>query len=315
MSEFVLCARNVNDDGTFGDDTGDSVYLVVPDGAEPKVSMKEDDPKVWGQKVIDAARQPDGSGDILVFIHGYNNPQLTVLERHVMVRDAIRSAREHPFRGVVVSFDWPCSNSALAYLPDRVKAKETALTLVTGGIALLASFQRPDCKVNVHLLAHSTGAFVVREAFDDADDRHFENGGWKVSQICLISGDVSSRSMSETNAESESVYNHCVRLTNYENSHDEVLGLSNVKRFGVAPRVGRTGLPDDAPDAAVNVDCSDFYRDLPPEQKDLVYSHSWHFTNPTFMQDLALVIDGVDRGSMSTRLAVPGRDNRFLLRS
>ncbi len=49
-------------------------------------------------------------------------------------------------------------------------------------------------EINVLLLAHSTGAYVVREAFDDADDRRriaAING--TVSQLVLIAGDVPRR--------------------------------------------------------------------------------------------------------------------------
>jgi len=114
-------------------------------------------------------------------------------------------------------------------------------------IALFSSIQRPDCRINVHLLAHSTGAYVVREAFDDADDRPaVAQRNWMVSQIALIGGDVSSQSMSEGNATTESLMRHCVRLTNYSNPYDSVLKLSNVKRLGAAPRVGRVGLPEAA---------------------------------------------------------------------
>ena len=83
---------------------------------------------------------------------------------------------------------------------------------------------------------------------------------WTVSQIAFISGDISSSSMEAGDSETESIYRHCLRLTNYSNTHDEVLQISNVKRIGVAPRVGRVGLPDLAPPQALNVDCSVYYQ-------------------------------------------------------
>ena len=144
----------------------------------------------------------------------------------------------------------------LNYLEDRHDAKQTALQLVTDGITLFAEEQGTDCTINVHLLGHSTGAYVIREAFDDADDASLANNSWLVSQIALIGGDVSSASLSDTTASAESLYRHCTRLTNYSNRHDAVLKLSNAKRVGMAPRVGRVGLPTDAPSKAVDIDCS-----------------------------------------------------------
>ena len=42
--------------------------------------------------------------------------------------------------------------------------------LVKHGIHAFAKLQEPACKIDMHVLAHSMGAYVVREAFDDADD-------------------------------------------------------------------------------------------------------------------------------------------------
>ena len=42
--------------------------------------------------------------------------------------------------------------------------------LVKHGIHAFAKMQEPACKIDMHVMAHSMGAYVVREAFDDADD-------------------------------------------------------------------------------------------------------------------------------------------------
>ena len=151
------------------------------------------------------------------------------------------------------------------YPPDCHRAKATAFQLVSDGIAYLSGQQTPSCTTNVHVLGHSTGAYVIREAFDDADDTGLPNDSWSVSQVIFAAGDVSSGSMSADNSSSESIYRHCVRLTNYFSRHDEALDLSNVKRLGNAPRAGRIGLPDDAPQSAVNIDCTAYYENLTKE--------------------------------------------------
>ncbi len=94
---------------------------------------------------------------------------------------------------------------------------------------------------------------------------------------------------------------HAYRLTNYFNKYDEVLQISNVKRAGTEPRVGRVGLPPNAPAKTVNVDCSAHYNAL-PGPGGLSQSHSWYFTDATFHGDLAETL----RGSMD-RTVVPGR--------
>jgi esterase/lipase superfamily enzyme len=218
---------------------------------------------------------------------------------------------------VIVSFDWPSDDEALAYLADRHRAKETALKLVSDGIAALSRRQTPDCATNIHLLCHSTGAYVVREAFDDADDTALKQSSWTVSQILFAAGDVSSASMSDGNPTAASVYNHCIKLTNYSNRHDAVLDISNVKRLGVAPRAGRVGLPGNAPGKAVNVDCTDYYALLTDAaHTDIAaadqpggivgaQSHSWYFGNAVFTRDVFSTVIGIEDGVVPTRAANP----------
>jgi len=320
MVDYVMSVRAIQD-GLFVPDVGPTTFLAVPDGADP-------DPRQaiaaldWYGKVQSAGEwknsRGEARGDILFVVHGYNESEQEVMDRHRRIRDGLAAFN---FKGVIVSFDWPCGNSALAYLPDRHRAKLTALQLVNDGIRELSARQTPDCAINIHILGHSTGAYVIREAFDDADDASLKQSSWLVSQIMFAAGDVSSGSMSDGNPGASSVYNHCVRLTNYSSQHDVVLDISNVKRLGVAPRVGRVGLPDDAPGFAVNVDCSEYYALLDsskaveaadePLGRPGAPSHSWYFGNAIFSRDVFDTIIGVENGQRSTR--VTGRDGKLHL--
>jgi hypothetical protein len=309
MPDYVITVR-AQEAGAFTDDIGSTQFLLVQDGQPDYSQAVILAPGVWVDQVLDlsnAVRDATGvvRGDVLVFIHGYNNSIADVLARHRLLKQGLPT---HGFGGTVVSFDWPCGDTALAYLDDREQAKLTAFSLVKDCILNLAQRQAGGrCITNVHLLAHSTGAYVIREAFDDADDRNaIASANWTVSQIALIAGDVSSDSMSAGNASSQSIYRHCIRLTNYSNPYDEVLQLSNVKRLGVAPRAGRVGLPADVPSTSVNVDCGDYYQGTmqlpPPPTLSGVRSHSWYFGDPIFTEDLAQTLNGaLDRGVITTR--------------
>lgn len=311
--EFVMCARTV-EKNSFVAEPGPTLFLQVPSNElpSPKHAVARKDvwvkrlrkESIWGKDV----RTKADRGDILIFIHGYNNSQDIVMQRHRQLKADLAAAG---WKGCVVSFDWPSDDMTLNYLEDRHDAKQTALQLVTDGIALLSQEQGPDCTINVHLLGHSTGAYVIREAFDDADDASLANNSWLVSQIALIGGDVSAGSLSADNSSSESLYRHCTRLTNYSNRHDSVLKLSNAKRVGMAPRVGRVGLPGDAPGNAVDIDCSDYFHQLESDpalrKKDQkaeigTFNHSWHIGNATFAKDLCEVLKGdLDRTVVPTR--------------
>jgi esterase/lipase superfamily enzyme len=310
--DYVMSVRGVRD-STFSTQIGSTRYLAVPLGDEPRPAHAIP-AGAWFQRVQQAGEwsndRGEPRGDILFVVHGYDMSEQEVIDRH---RRLVRTlaALPRPFRGVVVSFDWPTENSALAYLADRHKARQTALRLVTDGIRPFSARQLPDCPVNLHLLGHSTGAYVIREAFDDADDMQLQNAAWNVSQICLIAADISSRSLAAGNPEGASLYTHCQRLTNYFSRHDNALDLSNVKRVGLAPRAGRTGLPRERPPQAVDVDCSEYFRQLlnnpalqrqdQPEGFVGERSHSWYFGNVPFTRDLFATLIGTDRDSIATR--------------
>lgn len=302
--DHIFTVRRIRK-GQFEAEPGATHFLAVP----PSVGRPTPEHKIaktaWVNDVITAARhgpQDDApTGDILIYVHGFNTPMEVMLDRHRRTRSGLAA---HGFEGTVISFDWPSDNSALNYLEDRSDAKQTALRLVDEGIASFAALQRPDCRINLHVLAHSMGAYVLREAFDDADDRPgVAAHSWSVSQLMIISGDVSAASLGAGSSKSSSLYRHCVRLTNYFNPFDEVLSLSNIKRIGVSPRAGRIGMPDAVPGKAVDINCGNYYHDHEDSFEHLPNaSHTWYFHSARFFEDIYHTIRGdIDRH------AIPGR--------
>lgn len=312
--DYIFCARNTTQ-GAFGSNPGQTKFLEVPPTAtahSPDMAISRPD---WFRKVIDIARTGTDAlgrplGDVLIYIHGYNNDLATVLKRHRLIRKALEGLG---YKGAVVSFDWPSADMALNYLEDRTDAKLTALRLVTDAVVPFARVQATDCAISTHVLAHSMGAFVLREAFDDADDRpELGQQGWSLSQVMLIGADVSSDSMGPS-AVSASLYRHCVRLTNYSNPFDAVLSISGAKRVGVAPRVGRIGLPANAPQKAVNVNVGTYYDEHREDYAGFQNAdHSFYFHSPQVMKDVYLTLQGeIDRASIPTRVE---RDGKLYLR-
>jgi len=315
MSDYIICVRNVRK-GKYGTEPGPTKFLKLrgnelPNPTKKRQKLTQND---WKNEVSREAstgfneNSEMPTGDILVFIHGYNNNQKVVMQRH---RQLKKDLADVGYKGAVVSFDWPSASSAINYLEDRSDAKITALRLVKDCINLFTITQSKGCELNVHLLAHSTGAYVIREAFDDADDRpKIALTNWSVSQICYIGADVSSKSMKASDSKSSSIYRHCARLTNYWNPYDSVLKLSNVKRVGVAPRVGRIGLPDTAPQKSVDVDCGDYFDSLDADNATFhgTFCHSWHVGDKLFAEDLMHTLAGdIDRNRIPTRASQNGR--------
>lgn len=298
MQDFVLSARRIRR-GKFISEPGQARYLCVPENSTPTPEHSVSR-KVFIDSVLavsgDCSADATSDGDILVFVHGFNTSVEELIARHRQFRAALQKSG---FNGAMISFDWPSADIAINYLEDRVDAKLSAFRLVKDGIALLVRRQFRDCRFRLHIVAHSMGAFVVREAFDDADDRPgIAAENWTVSQVCFIGADVSAASMSADDSRSRSLYRHCTRLTNYQNPFDRVLRLSNVKRAGVAPRAGRRGLPADKPGKAVNVNCAAHFDSAYTDDS----GHSWYFEDEVFLKDIVATLYGsVDRSVVAAR--------------
>lgn len=303
MSDYIITTRGIRG-GSFSSEPGPTRFLKVPERKNPEPSH-EINRTVFITDVLGtpAAQKCE---DIVVFVHGYNVIQGDLIKRHRIIRAGLAKAG---YKGEFLSFDWPAKGNAANYLEDRSDARRIALQLVDDCITTFAALVKKGCTINLHLLAHSTGGFIIREAFDDADDRDkIAKTNWSVSQICFVAADVSSKDMAETSSNSNSLYRHCVRLTNYHNPYDSVLKLSNVKRIGVAPRAGRVGLPDNAPPKAVGVDCGARFLKAHPVTNPVVdpVSHGWYFDDPVFLKDLTFTLAGdMDRNVIPTRITYP----------
>jgi esterase/lipase superfamily enzyme len=303
MPDYIICTRAI-EGGSFSSEPGSTRFLKVPDNTNPAPPHQINKSAF----INDVVGKPNAQKceDIVVFVHGYNVTQSDLIQSHRKIRNGLAKAG---YQGEFLSFDWPAKGNAANYLEDRSDARRVALQLVDDCITTFAALVKNGCTINLHLLAHSTGGFIIREAFDDADDRDsIAKTNWSVSQVCFVAADVAAKDMSDTSSNSNSLYRHCVRLTNYHNPYDSVLKLSNVKRIGVAPRAGRVGLPADAPTKAVGVDCGDRFRNAHPTTNPVVdpISHGWYFDDPVFLMDLTFTLAGdMDREVIPTRVHRP----------
>jgi esterase/lipase superfamily enzyme len=296
MNDYIICTQSIRNQ-KFGNEPGKTTYLKVPNNAETflpehKVSLSD----FFGD-IINKEQE-----NIIIFIHGYNTEDNEVLDRHRTLKAGFE---KQGFDGDLITFAWPSNNNPLLYLEDRHDAKKTAFELVDSCIKFLAKQQGKNCTISVNLIAHSTGAYVIYEAFNDSETtKATAETNWSVSQILLISGDVSSDSMNSERG--QSVYRHCNRLTNYYNPYDSILAISNVKRVGAQNRAGRVGLPQNSPSKAVDVNCGDYYN----KNKEKIYvkvgshSHSWYFYSDVWFKDAyATILGNLDRTVIPGRIA------------
>lgn len=277
-------------------------YLAVPGNVRRVSRAHEISRTAFFRAVQDEAEATETEkGNIVFFVHGFNTDQWDMLERHRKIRNGLQA---HGFKGTVVSFDWPSDGSVLGYNADRRDARLSADRLFKDGITHVARAQEPDCRYNIHVLAHSMGCFLVREAFDFADDDHATaQHSWTVSQIAFVAADTSSKSMTRGNPKTSSLFRRCTRLTNYYSPFDDILSISETKRIGVSRRLGRVGLPDDHAQKAVNLYCGHYFDTRRANFGDAAgISHRWYFEAPRFYEDLFHTFEGkLDRNVIPTR--------------
>ncbi|XHS76515.1 alpha/beta hydrolase [Burkholderiaceae bacterium UC74_6] len=315
---YIACARNIKSN-QFGDEPGDITFLEIGNletdyGPGNKIASAQ-----WRDAVVDAADSgvlneiTGKSGNVLLFLHGYNTDTATVLWK---TRELQSSLTQAGWRGVVIAFDWPSDNSTLNYLEDRHDAATVAGKIVTQLLPLLLTKPRrtstgkvrepdPSCTVDIHMLCHSTGAYVALEAFaQTAKEGSIFKSDWRLAQVAFISGDVASTTLSTGDAWARPMMDRIVRLTNYSNGHDAVLGVSNAKRLGTSPRAGRTGAANPIDPKVVNVDCTRYFESIDPKAATFrgTFCHSWQVGDPTFALDLAMTLE-----AFSSRDALPTR--------
>lgn len=327
MASFVLCARK-SLKNEFQGELGPTKYLMIPEDVEtPTPEHGISSPTQWMKEVVGKANPGGQPGekalDIVVFVHGYNTDPKEALKRQ-RVLEAEMNTRGFPC--LVIGFDWPTSGNAISYAYDRFLATETASELVKRAIIPFTKFTEVGCVINVHVLAHSMGAYVVRESFRTMDNWRSSEiaNDWRVGQVVLFGADLSSSCFASDNPDMKSVFAHCGRLTNYYSGYDAALAVSNVKNIDISSRVGRVGMPVNTPcpPKAVDVDCGPAYQ-LATEEVletsmegviDGMVSHSWYLVHEQWLNDLAMTLKGdVDRNAFPTRKIKSTEANDFVL--
>ncbi len=314
MPEFMITLRKANG----GDGLGPARYLVFSDETGPEQVLPATRWQAPVMGVFPAVGNPAGNparaGDILFLVHGFNVGHQQARAFHLQCAAALQAAG---WIGQLISYDWPSDGLVFAYLPDRSNARAAASALVTSGIALLEKAQKANCTVNVHVLAHSMGGFVVQQAFtwsyqDVPTD-------WKIGQLIFAAADVDHSVFSAGNFSASMFAQHAGRLTAYCTRYDKALLVSNAKRLDLAPRMGRVGLPADAPDMMCEVDCSALFEaDYPGILDNLspATTHCFYFDRQEFWRDVTLSLaGGIDRSVFPTRSPNDANPypNRFVL--
>jgi esterase/lipase superfamily enzyme len=166
-------------------------------------------------------------GDVMVFVHGFNNKEKDAVTRAKTLVNAIS------FRGVPVAFTWPSFGGGWGtryYLYDLQSSTFSRDELV----ALLQSLASEGAVGRIHLVGHSMGCWLAMEALRQTSIAQQANVLSKLSSIILLAPDID-----------EDVFDSQVaaigplarRIAVFAGTDDRALAVSAA--LAAAPRLGK----------------------------------------------------------------------------
>ncbi len=278
---------------------------LLPEKLDPDPARAE-----LGSTVVFAElrRAMERGADTLAFIHGYNVSFENALISGAMLRERYASTER---KLNVVVFSWPSDGSMLpllAYKRDRSDARASGPALARLMFRLrdlLYSIRRgEECGGKIHLMAHSMGNYVLRNALQDL--RRGVGGALPrlFDELFLFAADEDDDAFE---------YDHKLRplpgiadsVHVYFNRGDAALVVSDRTKSNPA-RLGARGprLPLGVPGNVSLVDCSEVLGGL--------VEHDYYLSNPKVRRDVGRVLDGMPPDRIGQRRYVAAQ-NRYVL--
>ena len=257
------------------------------------------------RKWADAVLAQSGNGHVVIYVHGFNTKQATMLNTMTAIKTGLAG---EGFDAAVAAFDWPSDGvvSSSAYRRDRKDVETVAAHMVLDGVKLLQE-AKPSAKV--HIVAHSMGAYATIHGWGIVGHAYFPA---KVDQAVFVAADVDQNRLLKSGIAGRVMAQRCNRLTHYYSSEDLVLDLSGKINNAGTRRSGRHGLgPWPAP-TFKDVSCVDRYlSDNPQHKRTESHSHSWYFQDDRFYEDLAKTLAGENDKTLPTRERQANGDQRL----
>jgi len=255
------------------------------------------------------AQMREDSLDSLVFIHGFNVSFSGAIESAAQLSDGLAQLSGNSYQPNIFVFSWPSNGKLLDYRDDRYDAKASGYAFARGLKKLSDFLREPDrgqrCDRKIHLIAHSMGNYVLRNALQEAQETRgnsllpclFEN-------IVLTAADEDSDAF-EHDRKLARLLELSRRITIYFNTEDRALEISDLTK-GNPERLGEVGPrnPLQLPAKVIPVDVSEVVRGFT--------EHSYHIDDDNVVQDLIAVLKGVSPDSIPARMPIP-RANTFKL--
>ena len=249
----------------------------------------------------------DGANDTLIFIHGFNVSFDEALNSAARLARDIRIDRK-PVN--IVLFSWPSDGLMvpfMSYYSDREDARASGPALARAFLRL-RDFLREElgveehCDQRLHILAHSMGAYVLRnglQAIRAKDPRALVR---IFDQILLAAPDEDDDAF-ETDDKLKPLSQIARQVTVYFNPADRALVISD-KTKGNRDRLGSDGprLVDLIPKKVELVDCQVCAPGADPKGR-----HSYYVTSAAVAADISAVLRGQSADQIANRRYVASK--------
>lgn len=241
-----------------------------------------------------------GCADTVVFIHGFN----------VSFNDALKAAAQFSSQLIiddkpanVVLFTWPSDGKAypwMSYQSDREDARSSGAAVARTFLKLLEFLMGLDeqerCGRSLHLLAHSMGAYVLRNALQSLISKDPRSLLRVFNEIILAAPDEDDDAF-ETDSKLRLLPKLGMRVTVYHNESDRALFISDNTKAN-PDRLGAEGprMLDLLPKKVVTVDCGKVAK-----AADALARHTFFINCPPVLADIKATIQGMDTASIGNR--------------
>ena len=232
--------------------------------------------------------------DTMVFIHGFNVSFDDALQAAAEIVEQIRLSDGRQVN--MVLFSWPSDGKKvpwMSYYSDREDARASG-PAVARAYLMLQEFVsnlplRDHCQRNLHLLAHSMGAYVLRNGLQAILAKDPNKLTRLFDQILLAAPDEDDDTF-EYDEKLRLLPRLGRRVTVYFNPKDLALVISD-KTKSNPDRLGSDGprLIDLIPKKVVLVDCRNVAM-----KADKTAGHSYYINNTAMTDDIAKVLEDVE---------------------
>lgn len=272
----------------------------------PDILNQPDVTKTGGGMFMEDLRAAMASGrrcDTLVFIHGFKVSFTGALQAAAMLAQNLTVGGQ-PIN--VVVFSWPSDGEAtpwMSYYSDREDARASGASVARAFLKfrdfVVALDQQDYCQRRVHLLTHSMGAYVLRQALQALIAKNRDGLTRLFDQIMLSAPDEDDDAF-ETDTKLRLLPRIGRQVTVYYNPNDKGLTVSNLTKAN-PDRLGSDGprLVDLMPKKVALVDCRVVAGDADP-----FLEHSYYIRSQAVTDDMARVMEDTPLEDIPNRVFI-----------